>query len=479
MSDVGERDAPQQAGGAGKPPLDGSDAILRRGPFLAVLLQGLPLAIGLASHAVINLVDLAMVGRLGDDAVQSAHIASTWNFLPMIVGQCVSTALLAQLSRRMAQHDERRVRTFNRRAQWFMVWLGLLVSLATALPAGLQVTATGVDGAVRDDAVHYLVVSNLGCLSMFVLMQTTAAMRAAGEAWMPLALLLGANLVNLGLDYVLLFGWPLLSIPSIGVVGAAYASVASRTLAAMVSIWWLRRTSHALSLRTESAPSVPQESARDPVALPLLRDAWPQSVQIALRAMVVIVLTIVVQQQFGDEATVSLGITTRLDTLVLFASLGFANAATAYSGRAVVAGRARQARWAGFWAAVQAMAFGALCVGFYLGLTERVVGWFLPDPSPRLLELTAVYFAIAAWSQVFGAGALAAIGAVYGAGAMVVPMLVDLVCFAIATALLWGTAQADPSLNSCYSALLTGMAVVLVGQGLLVVFGRWPQQRGR
>ena len=74
------------------------DPLLRRGPVWAVLLQGLPLALGLASHAVVNLVDLAMVGRLGGDAVHEAHVASTWNFLPMILVKFVSNAHQSQLS---------------------------------------------------------------------------------------------------------------------------------------------------------------------------------------------------------------------------------------------------------------------------------------------------------------------------------------------------------------------------------------------
>ena len=32
---------------------------------------------------------------------------------------------------------------------------------------------------------------------------------------------------------------------------------------------------------------------------------WPQSVQIGLRALLVVVLTVVVQQRFGDDATVT------------------------------------------------------------------------------------------------------------------------------------------------------------------------------
>lgn len=447
-----------------------SDVVLRRGPFLAVLLQGLPLAIGLASHALINLVDLAIVGRLGDDAVQAAHIGSTWNFVPMILGQCVSTALLAHLSRRIGRGELDKARGYNLRAQWFMVWLGLIASVLTALPAAWQVDGTGVVGGVRDDAIHYLVVSNLGCLSMFVLMQTTAAMRAAGEAWLPLVLLLSANVINLALDFVLLFGWHAMGIPAIGVAGAAYASVASRTLAAVAAVVWLRRRQHQLSLRGQRSHD------NEPVAMPLLKDSWPQAVQITLRASIVIALTVLVQRQFGDDATVSLGITTRLDALVLFSSLGFANAATAYAGRAVAAGQHRNARLAGMWAAVQSMVFGATFIWFYLQAGESLVRWFLPEPSARVVELTAIYFGIAAWGQMLGAGALGAIGAVYGAGSMILPMLVDVAGFAVCFGALWWVALQGGSLPSYYWALVIGMSAVLLGQLLLVALGRWARR---
>lgn len=448
-----------------------TDALLRRGPFLAVLLQGLPLAIGLASHAVINLVDLAMVGRLGDDAVQSAHVATTWNFLPMIVGQVVSTALLAQLSQQLGRGDVDGAQRRNVRAQMFMVWLGLAMGVASALPAALQVDAVGVTGAVRSQALHYLIVSNLGCLPMFVMMQTTAAMRAAGEAIAPLCVLLGANVINLGLDVVLLFGWPALGIPSVGVVGAAYASVVSRSIAAGFAIWWLRRPSHQLPWRR-------LEGDVAAVAGPLLRDAWPQSVQIVLRALVVVALTVIVQQHFGDDVTVSLGVTTRLDTLVLFSSLGFASAATAFAGRAVPAGFAWRARMAGVWAALQSMAFGATFVWFYAAECETVLRWFLPEPSPSTETATGTYFGIAAWSQVLGAGALGAIGAVQGAGWMRAPMLVDLVAFALAGGLLWLAARTDSSLADYYGVLVWGMGIVLALQLGLVLFGRWARAVG-
>lgn len=446
------------------------DPLLQRSPWVAVLRQGVPLALGFASHALINLVDLALVGRLGGDALQAAHIGSTWNVLPMIVGNCISTALLANLSRDLGVGDVALARARNRRAQAFMVGFALLLAVLTTLPAGPMVDLMAAGPNVRADALHYLVVSNLGCVTMFVLMQTTAAMRAVGEVLMPVLLLLGANLVNLVLALPLLYGWDAVGLPAVGVVGAAYAAVAARTLAAVVAVAWLWRASHPLSLRSTAGT---KPTAPPAVALPLLRDAWPQSLQIGLRAGLVLLLTPLLRRGHGDAAAVAFSITTRYDTVVLFASIGFANAATAYAGRAVVVGRERAARHAGFAAAVQAAAFGALCVLAMIAFADVLVGWCLPGPEPAVVAFAADYFAGAGWSQVAGAAALGAIGAVQGAGAMQAPLRLDLLGFAVvyAAVLLVG----EGSTAAIYAALGGGMAVVALLQVSLVARGRWAR----
>lgn len=445
-----------------------ADPLLRRPPAVAVLLQGLPLALGFASHAAINLVDLAMVGRLGGDAVQAAHIGSTWNVLPMILGNCIATALLARLSRALGAGDHGGARALNRRGQWFMLWFGALVAIATTLPAVAMVDVMAVGEGVHDDAVHYLVVSNLGCVPMFVLMQTTAAMRAAGEVAMPLVLLLGANLLNLLLALPLLFGWESLGLPPVGVVGAAYAAVAARTVAAAVAVPWLLRRGHPLSLRGPVVAEPP------PIVGPLLGDAWPQALQIGLRAGIVLVLTLLVAGPHGEPARIAFGITTRFDTVVLFASLGFANAATAYAGRAVVVGWPGRARIAGLAAGLQAGLLGAICVALMAAHAGTLVGWCMPAPPAAVVAVAAEYFAIAAWSQVAGAVALGAIGAVQGAGSMRAPLVVDLFGFAVVYVLLL-TCGPEASLAALYEALVLGMVVVALLQLGLVALGRWAR----
>lgn len=412
---------------------------------------GLPLAVGMASHALVNLVDLALVGRLGAPAAAAAHVATVVNFVPMIVGNGISVAALAELSRRHGAGDLAGAAAFARASLRLMTWFGLAIAVVTAAAAAPCVDSIGIDGAVRRDAIHYLVVSNLGCLPMFVLMQATANMRAAGAVAAPLVLLLLANAINLGLDVLLLFGWARVGVPSLGVVGAAYATVAARAITALAAWWWLRRR----ALASELPASDPM-----PVVAPLARGAWPQVVQIGLRAALVWGLTAIVQHKSGTDGTAALAVTTRLDTLVLFAAIGFASAATTVAGRAVARGDGARARAAGLHAGWQALLFGGAIVGAFQIGAEPLLAQFLPDAGAPVVDAGVLYLTIAATAQPFAACALGSMGALHGAGRMVAPLMVDLLGFAgIAAAL---TLAARLELRAVYLALVGGAVALAV-----------------
>ncbi|MEY4534136.1 MAG: hypothetical protein RLZZ246_454 [Planctomycetota bacterium] len=432
----------------------------------AVLVLGLPQAVALAGHASVNLVDLMLVGRLGADAVAAAHVATTINFLPMLLGHGVSIATLSLLSRQLGSGDHSGARALNNQAQVLMLVLGAVVSVLTTLPAAQCVDTVELPEPARRSAIHYLVVSNLGCLPMFAMMQATTAMRAVGEVRMPLLLLLGANLLNLVLDVLLLFGWSAIGLPAFGVVGAAYATLVSRTVAALLGYLWLMREDSQLRLSW-------RRRRRKPLLLSLLGMAVPQVAQIALRAALVWGLTVAAQRLGGPDTVAALGITTRLDTLVLFAAAGFGTAATTLAGRHLATGNLRLARRAGLWAAVQAMVFAAAVIGLLWWARVPLVGWFVPDPPAGLLQQVRDYLAVAALAHPLTAFALAAVGAVHGSGRMVPPLVVDLVCFAGIGAAMVHVVEGGRPLAEVYWVLVLGSALVAVGQALLVQFGRW------
>lgn len=385
----------------------------------ALLRQGCLLALGMASHASINLVDLWLVGKLGAAAVAGVHVATVINFLPMIVGNGVTVASLAAMARALGAGRGDDARRLSARALTWMLLLGLVLGAVLAALAVPCVDLQRAEGEARAVGIHYLIVANLGTVSMFALMQTSASMRAAGEVWMPVVLLVGANLLNLLLDVVLLFGWESMGIAALGAPGAAYASVIARSLFAGLGVWWLRRPSHPLRNERLVFAGPPGELRA------LLLVGLPQSLQMVVRTGVVIALTRVAGALSGQTALTALGVTTRLDTVVLFSAAGFASAGTALVGHAVGADKPGRARRAAHLTALCSFAVGSLCAAVIFLAAPHLLAFFVEDAAPAVVAMGTSYLGIAVLGHAFGSYALGATGGVNGAGRTLPPLLLD------------------------------------------------------
>ena len=91
--------------------------------------------------------------------------------------------------------------------------------------------------ALAAENIRWLSVFNLAFAAMFVL---SAALRASGDAWSPLWISGGVNLLNLPLLFVFIFGfW---GVPAMGVAGAAIAAGISFSVgSAVLLILWVRQ----------------------------------------------------------------------------------------------------------------------------------------------------------------------------------------------------------------------------------------------
>ncbi len=443
-------------------------------PWL-ILRQGLPMAVGMASHALFNLVDLWMVGEFGAEAVAGTHVATTVSFAPMVFGNAFSVAAMALMSQALGRDDRDLARRISNWSQWVMLLGGLLLGFALAACAVPLVDAQQVTGTARGIGVDYLVVSSLGTFTMFALMQTTASMRALGEAAMPFALLVGANVLNIALNFPLMFGWERFGIPSLGPVGAAWASWVSRAVACGVAYLWLRRGSCGLRL----GPA----SLRPPIGVTrrVLELSGPQAVQMLARLSPVFAVTALAGELGGNSAITALGVTTRLDSMVLFSALGFASAATAVAGHNVGADRPARARAAARHAGLQALVFGVVVIAGLVALGPWLMRQFVDEPGPAVLTAAISYLHIAAWGHPLAALQIAITGAVNGAGRTVPPMLLDVGAFLLVflpAGIALVTAWPEAGLVGLWWVVVGTQIVLLVAYLLYMERGSWLSGAG-
>lgn len=449
----------------------------REGPLLwPIFKQGSTLAAAMASHALVNLVDLWLVGKCGPGAVAGVHVATTVNFLPMIVGNGISVASMAVMARAMGAGRVDDARRVSSRAFTFMLVLGVVLGVALATLTVPCVELQGATGESRTVGIEYLLVANLGTVGMFALMQVTASMRVVGETLMPLALLLGANVLNLLLNLILIFGWEPLGIEAMGAPGSAYGTVIARAVTAFVGVWWLARAAHPLRLtRLQLRRGPPGELRR------MLLLGAPQSLQMVVRAGAVIGMTALGAAVAGQTALTTLGVTTRLDTLLLFAAAGFASAGTTVVGHAIGAGQLARARRAGQIAAGLAVGFGlVLAVALWLA-AEPLIAAFVHEVDGAVLAMGSCYLALGVIGQPGSCFAIAASGGVNGAGRTMPPLILDAVVYVgVLAPLVWLATRVgfDPDLRQLWGALAATHVVLAVAHAVYLRRGRWSEPAG-
>jgi putative MATE family efflux protein len=306
----------------------------------------------MGGHALFNLADLWIVGGLGPAAIAAITISSLVNSLPMVLMQGVTDGSVALISRAVGAGDMKRAGDATHRSIVLTLLLGVLLGVPPWFAARHLVAAFGVTGDAAALGTECLRIMSLGSVTMFLLMQACAALRAAGHGAVPAVLLLGANSLNLFLSVGLVYGK--FGLPEAGVVGAAWGTVASRGVFAIAGVVLLARSSLRLKWR---GPGPGSGFVRSILSLGL-----PVAAQWTVRLAPVLVV-LGVAGSVGTDASAAYGIGSRLDQLALFACAGWGAAAATAVGQGLGArdpeGAARAAWRAVLFGVVTMVAAGA------------------------------------------------------------------------------------------------------------------------
>lgn len=196
----------------------------------AILALAIPALGTLAVEPLYRLADTAIIGRLGTlplaGLALAATVLSTVTFLFFFL-TTGTTARVAFLSGRGAVDEAAAVVP---QSLWVAVSTGTV--LATGMSFGARPLAELVGGApeVIDQAVSYLQISSLALPFVFIAFVGNGWHRGRSDTRTPLAIVVTANLVNVGLDLWLVYGLDL------GLRGSAIGTLVAQTLA---GVWFL------------------------------------------------------------------------------------------------------------------------------------------------------------------------------------------------------------------------------------------------
>ncbi|MCU1396429.1 MAG: putative MatE family transporter [Ilumatobacteraceae bacterium] len=173
----------------------------------------------LAIEPLYILVDTGIVGRLGTDPLAGLAIASTVLLTISSFVMFLQYGVTPDVARAIGAGDDERARVAAADSAWLAVLLGVPVGLLVAALARPLAVALGGHGAVLAAAVTYLRISAIGLPFVFVTMVGHGVMRGRNNLTRPLVVVLVANVVNVVLELLVVYGFHM------GVAGSAWSTV--------------------------------------------------------------------------------------------------------------------------------------------------------------------------------------------------------------------------------------------------------------
>jgi putative MATE family efflux protein len=364
---------------------------------------------------------MIMVGRLGPAALAGVGVGTQVFHAVCVVMIAVGTGTVALVARHVGAGE--RAAAENALVQ--SLHSGVVLSVVAAAPVLVWlrplVELFGVEPAVADEALAYLVylLPGLPFAALFTIVGS--GLRGAGDMRTPLVLGALVNVLNIFGNYVLIFGK--LGAPALGVSGAALASTLSFVVGVALALVILTRPGGALRLRRGRLR--PELSTARRVLSVGLPTALEQ-----LLMQVGFMLYLAIAALYGTTAVAAYFIGVRILALSFLPGFGFSAAASTIVGQNLGAGLPAEAERSGWEANRLSILFLSLGGIVIFAGAEPIARAFILDPA---VVVDAVSFIrILAVAQPLMAADFALGGALRGAGDTRFPLLTVLLGFYVA-----------------------------------------------
>ena len=358
------------------------------------IVLSLPVIIGQLGHIMVGVADSVMVGRLGVIPLAAATFAGTIYHILMLFGIGVSYAITPKVAATDSA-NKTKLQQFLQNGFFMNMGLGLIL-FGLGYVSSYFLGYFGQEEPVAEAARPYLIIM---CGSLFPLMiYQTFRQYAEGlsDTFSPMVVSVFANLLNVGLNYLLIYGK--LGAPELGLNGAGIATLLARVVMFLVMIWWIRKKISGFEWRY-SWNGIKE----------LLRIGLPSGLQYVFEVGAFATAAIMVGW-ISAEALAAHNIALNLAAISYMAATGLAAASTIRIGNQMGLKDRRNLRIAGFSSFGLVTVFMAACGLTFILLRHALPALYIDDITVRTtaasLLIIAAAFQISDGLQAVGLGVL-------------------------------------------------------------------------
>ena len=215
-------------------------------PVKLILLFSIPLLIGNIFQQFYNMVDTIIVGRfIGVEALAAVGTTSSMVFLVNGFVMGLTSGFAVLISQKYGAKDEVGVKEAVASSIILSIIATILVTFISVLSAKPLLTLMNTPSNIMKDASTYIIILYAGNIAIIFYNMMAAILRALGDSKTPLYFLIVSSVLNIILDLVLIINFKM------GVAGAAYATVISQGVSAILCVIYTYKRYKILRLKKD------------------------------------------------------------------------------------------------------------------------------------------------------------------------------------------------------------------------------------
>ncbi len=410
------------------------------------ILLATPVIIGQLGHIMVGVADSVMVGRVGVIPLAGATFANSIFYVLFLFGIGVSNALTPLVS---STDPEDKPRLFDLLQNNIVVNLLLGIGIFLfALTVSFFLAYFGQDKEVVEAAQPYMWIICGSIIPVMIFQSFRQYSEGLSNTFIPMVVSIVGNLINVGLNYLLIYGK--FGFPEMGLNGAGLASTLSRVVMLGIMIYATRK------LWLGIVPKFSKKMMRQQFHLGI-----PLGFQYVFEIGAFATASIMIGW-ISPEALAAHQIAINMAAVTYMAASGIATAASIRVGNQIGARDQRNLRIAGFSSFGLAGVFMAFCGLLFILLKDVLPRLYIEDVE--VARIASTLLVIAAGFQISDGLQAVGLGVLRGLKDVRIPTFVTFISYwviAIPMAYLFGFVF-DWGTEGVWVALLIGLSIAAV-----------------
>jgi len=394
--------------------LDYTSGSLRK----AIFMLSIPMILEMVMESLFAVVDIFFVSKVSINAIAIIGLTESVITLIYAIAIGLSMAATAMVARRVGEKNYPKASQSAVQAIILGTVVAMLAGAVGIIFPGEILALMGAEESLIAEGKGYTRILIGGNLTIMLLFLINAIFRGAGNASIAMRSLWLANILNIALDPLFIFGWG--PIPAMGVQGAAVATTIGRGTAVLYQIYMLQSSKSRIQIRWRDI-KVKLEMMTNLIKISL---GGIGQFLIGTSSWVFLMR---IMSEFGSEVLAGYTISIRVIMFTILPAWGMSNAAATLVGQNLGAQKPDRAEKSVWQTARYNMYFMVSVSLVYIVFAPYIVSIF--TDQPEVIRYGALSLRVIACGYLFYAYGMVVNQAFNGAGDTKTPTWINLISF--------------------------------------------------